>query len=136
MSSPATTTDPHHLPQIEGANFLNLLIVDDSLMVREACREVAQSLGFNSVVAESAEQALRLLDRSSIDAVLLDLKLPGTGGMDALRSIRTHRPDAVVIVVTGYGTVESAVQAMKNGAYCSRPGAGRFVPQRAVRVRH
>lgn len=117
MSSPATTTHVHHLPQIEGANFLNLLIVDDSLMVREACREVAKSLGFNSEVAESAEQALRLLDRSSIDAVLLDLKLPGTGGMDALRSIRTHRPDAVVIVVTGYGTVESAVQAMKNGAY-------------------
>ena len=117
MFSAPTATDLNHLPQIEGANFLNLLIVDDSLMVREACREVAQSLGFNSEVAESAEQALRLLDRSSIDAVLLDLKLPGTGGMDALRSIRTHRPDAVVIVVTGYGTVESAVQAMKNGAY-------------------
>jgi PleD family two-component response regulator len=46
-----------HLPQIEGANFLNLLIVDDDRTIREACREVAQSLGFNTQVAESAEQA-------------------------------------------------------------------------------
>ena len=117
MLSSTGSADLNHLPQIQGANFLNLLIVDDSLMVREACREVARSLGFNSEVAESAEQALRMLDRSSIDAILLDLKLPGTGGMDALRSLRAHRPDIVVIVVTGYGTVESAVQAMKDGAY-------------------
>ena len=66
-----------HPPQIEGANFLNLLIVDDDRTIREACREVAQSLGFNTQVAESAEQAYRLLDSSSTDAVLLDLRLPG-----------------------------------------------------------
>ena len=65
-----------HPPQIEGANFLNLLIVDDDRTIREACREVAQSLGFNTQVAESAEQAYRLLDSSSTDAVLLDLRLP------------------------------------------------------------
>ena len=104
-------------PQIEGANFLNILIVDDERSIREACREVAQSLGFNTFVADSAEHAYRLLDAQGIDAVLLDLRLPGAGGLEALNRIKSLRPDAVIVVVTGYGTVQSAVQAMKNGAY-------------------
>jgi two-component system response regulator HydG len=107
---PATT-------QIEAANFLNLLIVDDERSIREACREVAQSLGFSAFVADSAEHAYRFLESQPFDAVLLDLRLPGAGGLDALRRIKERRPEAVVIVVTGYGTVQSAVQAMKNGAY-------------------
>jgi two-component system response regulator HydG len=104
-------------PQLEPANFLNLLIVDDERSVREACREVAMSLGFATLVADSAEHAYRLLDTQAFDAVLLDLRLPGAGGLEALRRIKERRPDAIVIVVTGYGTVQSAVQAMKNGAY-------------------
>jgi DNA-binding NtrC family response regulator len=112
--SPVPTTTA---PQIQPANFLNLLIVDDERSIREACREVAQSLGFSAEIADSAEQAYRMLDSHTFDAVLLDLRLPGAGGLDALRRIRDRRPEAVVIVVTGYGTVQSAVQAMKNGAY-------------------
>ncbi|HUM05189.1 MAG TPA: sigma-54 dependent transcriptional regulator [Terriglobales bacterium] len=103
--------------QIEGANFLNLLIIDDDRAVREACRAVAQSLGFNTQIAESAEQGCRLLDNHGTDVVLLDLKLPGAGGIEALHTIRKHRPDTLVVVVTGHGTVQSAVQAMKDGAY-------------------
>jgi DNA-binding NtrC family response regulator len=113
-SAQATLPTP---PQIEGANFLNLLVVDDERAIREACREVAQSLGFNTFAADSAEHGYRLLDAHGIDVVLLDLRLPGVGGLEALHQIRERRPDAVVIVVTGYGTVQSAVQAMKNGAY-------------------
>jgi DNA-binding NtrC family response regulator len=104
-------------PQMQPANFLNLLIVDDERSIREACREVAQSLGFSVYVADSAEHAYRLLETQTFDAVLLDLRLPGAGGLEALRRIKERRPEAVVIVVTGYGTVQSAVQAMKNGAY-------------------
>jgi DNA-binding NtrC family response regulator len=104
-------------PQFEPANFLNLLIVDDERSIREACREVAQSLGFTAQIADSAEQAYRMLELQSFDSVLLDLRLPGAGGIDALRRIKERRPETVVIVVTGYGTVQSAVQAMKNGAY-------------------
>jgi len=104
-------------PQIMAANFLNLLIVDDERSIRDACREVALSLGFIAHVADSAEHAYRLLQVQSIDAVLLDLRLPGAGGLEALRQIKAHRPEALVVVVTGYGTVQSAVQAMKNGAY-------------------
>jgi DNA-binding NtrC family response regulator len=112
----AETSTPN-TPQIEGANFLNLLIVDDERAIREACREVAQSLGFNSSGADSAEHAYRVLDSQGVDVILLDLKLPGAGGLEALHQIKERKPDAVVIVVTGYGTVQSAVQAMKNGAY-------------------
>lgn len=104
-------------PKPEAGNALNLLIVDDERAVREACREVARTMGFNTLVAESAEHAFRLLESHAIDVVLLDLKLPGVGGMEALNRIKQQRHDAEVIVVTGCGTVQSAVQAMKNGAY-------------------
>jgi DNA-binding NtrC family response regulator len=104
-------------PQVMAANFLNLLIVDDERAIREACREVALSLGYVAHVADSAEHAYRLLQTHTIDAVLLDLRLPGANGLEALRQIKAQRPEALVIVVTGYGTVQSAVQAMKHGAY-------------------
>ncbi len=102
--------------QIEGANFLNLLIVDDDRATREACRDVARSLGFNAQVADCADQAYRMLDTSNIDAVLLDMR-PGPRSLEALHGIKRHRADTLVIVVTGFGTVQSAVQAMKDGAY-------------------
>src|SRR5947209_15053373 len=91
--------------QIEGANFLNLLIVDDERSVREACREVAQSLGFNTFVAESAEHAYKIMDTNPVDGVLLDMKLPGAGGLEARHYIREPRPDSAVVVATGFGPV-------------------------------
>jgi two-component system response regulator HydG len=104
-------------PSIDGANYLNLAIVDDERAIRDVCREVAQSLGFHAVVAESAEHAYRVLESQAIDVVLLDLKLPGAGGLEALHQIKALRPDVEVIVITGHATVQSAVQAMKCGAY-------------------
>jgi two-component system response regulator HydG len=104
-------------PHPEATNFLNLVIVDDERAIREACREVARSLGFSALVAESAEHLYRLLESQPIDVVLLDLKLPGAGGLEALSRVKRYRPDAEVIVVTGYATVQAAVQAMKQGAY-------------------
>jgi len=102
---------------LETAALLNVLIVDDERSVRDACREVASALGYRASVAESAEQALRRADAQDFDAVLLDLKLPGLGGMAALRQLKTRRPDLEVVVMTSHGTVESAVEAMKSGAY-------------------
>src|SRR6202163_2436257 len=116
MTSPALSPT-NAVPQTQPANFLNLLIVDDERSIREGCREVAHSLGFTAHAADSAEQAYRHLDAQSFDAVLLDLRLPGAGGLEVLRRVKEKRPEAVVVVVTGYGTVQSAVQAMKNGAY-------------------
>ncbi len=107
---PVTTQTPE-------TNLLNLLIVEDERSVRECCRDVAQSLGFNVLLAESREQAYRLLDTSNIDVVLLDLRLPAGSGLEILRDIKRRRPEAVSIVMTGFATVQSAVQAMKLGAY-------------------
>ena len=104
-------------PQILATNFLNLLIVDDERSIRDRCREVASSLGFTAHVADSAEHAYRLLQTHNVDAILLDLRLPGAGGLEALGRIKAQNPEALVIVVTGYGTVQSAVQAMKHSAY-------------------
>lgn len=103
--------------QIAGAELLNLLIVDDERAVRESCREAAQINGFNTFVADSAEQAYKVLESNAIDIVLLDLKLPGASGLEALREVRKRRPDAAVIIITGYATVASAVHAMKQGAF-------------------
>jgi two-component system response regulator HydG len=96
---------------------LNLLIVDDERSMRESCREVAHSLGFNSRVADSPEHAYQALESGSTDVVLLDLRLSGNGGLEVLREIRQRRPEALIVVMTGFATVQSAVQAMKLGAY-------------------
>jgi two-component system response regulator HydG len=95
----------------------NLMIVDDERAVREGCRDVALASGFNAFIAENAEQTYANLEANSIDAVLLDLKLPGTSGLEVLRQIRQRRPETLVVVVTGYATVQSSVQAMKLGAF-------------------
>jgi two-component system response regulator HydG len=113
----ATAITPTPTPQLQAANFLNLLILDDDRAVRDTTTDVAHSLGFSTHVAESADQAYRLLETANIDAVLLELRFNGGSGLEALRTIKRHRPDAVVIVVTGYATVQSAVHAMKSGAY-------------------
>ncbi len=104
-------------PEKAEANLLNLLIVDDERSIRDGCREIAQQIGFSTYIADNAEHAFRVLDTTSIDVALIDLRLPGVSGMEILREIKRRRPDAVVIVITGFATVQSAVQAMKHGAY-------------------
>ena len=104
-------------PQILAANFLNLLIVDDERSIRDACREVALSLGFTAHVADSAEHAYRLLQTSQRGCRPARSSLAGRRRPGSSRPIKAQDPEALVIVVTGYGTVQSAVQAMKHGAY-------------------
>ncbi|PYV84997.1 MAG: sigma-54-dependent Fis family transcriptional regulator [Acidobacteria bacterium] len=96
---------------------LNILIVDDERSVREACREVAASLGYHTTAIESAEQALRVTESQTIDLVLVDLMLHGTSGLELLRKLKGRRPETEVVMMTGHGTIESAVEAMKCGAY-------------------
>jgi len=112
-----TTFVPSGPRTIEAPALLNLLIVDDDRAVREAAREATSLLGYRASACDSVEQATRILESQSIDIILLDLKLPGTSGLETLRQIKRRRPDLEVIVTTGHGTIESAVQAMKAGAY-------------------
>ncbi|MGA2990177.1 MAG: sigma-54 dependent transcriptional regulator [Candidatus Korobacteraceae bacterium] len=99
------------------ASLLNLMIVDDERAIRDGCREIAQAIGFSTLVADDTVEATHLLETSGADVVLLDLRLPGGSGLELLRDIKRRRPETVVIVITAFATVHSAVEAMKNGAY-------------------
>jgi two-component system response regulator HydG len=95
----------------------NLLVVDEERAIRDGCRELAIATGYHALVAESAEQAYRLLETNRIEVVLLELRLSGATGLEFLRQIKARYPETIVIVVTGYATVRTAVEAMKLGAY-------------------
>jgi len=114
--APSTSAYPDP-PLFESPTLLNLLIVDDDRLVRDACREAATALGFHTSTSQSADQALWLIGSQAIDIVLLDLNLPEPGRLDILREIKHRRPDIEVIVASTNATVDSAVQAIKNGAY-------------------
>jgi two-component system response regulator HydG len=108
---------PPPVIQDGGPALLNLLIVDHDRFVREACREAAAVLGFRVTATEFAEQAVWLIDSEPIDVVLLDLNLPGGNGLDLLRRAKLQRPSIEVIVTTADGVVQTAVEAMRAGAY-------------------
>ena len=94
-----------------------LLVVDDEQSIRRLCMTIGNSLGFACAEAESAEAALARLDAEIPDLVLTDLKLPSQSGVELLRQIKTLLPRTEVAIMTGHGSIESAVDAMKLGAY-------------------
>ena len=96
---------------------LNVLIVDDDRTIREGCQEVARACGHATYVADSPAPAYEILAAHSIDLVILDMKLRGSSGLDVLHEVKRRKPDCIVVVITAYGTIESAVQAMRCGAY-------------------
>jgi two-component system, NtrC family, response regulator AtoC len=96
---------------------IRLLVVDDEQSIRRLCMTIGTSLGFACTEAESAETAVTRLDGEAPDLVLTDLKLPSQSGVDLLRQIKALLPRTEVTIMTGHGSIESAVDAMKLGAY-------------------
>ncbi len=92
------------------------LVVDDEKTQRETLRTVLESWGHQVQEASGGQKALDLLEGNPIDVILTDLRMPGMTGLDLLAAAKEARPDIDVIVMTAYGSVEGAVQAMKNGA--------------------
>ena len=95
----------------------NLLIVDDELIVRDSLSKWFREENYDVSTADSAAAALALLAERPFDIALVDIKMPGTDGIELQRRLKEINPDLVVIIMTGYASVETAVSALKNGAY-------------------
>jgi DNA-binding NtrC family response regulator len=100
-----------------------ILLVEDDDSLRRVTQLQLEKLGFTTSVAATAEQALKVLAESPYDVLLTDLNLPGMSGMDLLKRAKLEHPETIVIVITAFGTVASAVEAMKSGAhdYVTKP---------------
>jgi signal transduction histidine kinase len=94
-----------------------ILVIDDELGIREGCRRVLAAQGFMVDTAETGMEGLRKLQAAAYDLVLIDVMMPGVNGIDLLPPIHQHDPEIVCIIITGYGTVDLAVKAIKQGAY-------------------
>ena len=94
-----------------------ILIVDDEANIRESLAGVLSDEGFRVITAESAEDGLESVAEEAPDLLLLDIWLPGMDGVDALKIIKERKRDLPVIMISGHGTVETAVKATKFGAY-------------------
>ncbi len=94
-----------------------ILVVEDDDSLRRVTEVQLEQAGYAVATAAEAGQALALLEKSPADLVITDLKMPGLSGIELLRRIKADYPEIIVIVVTAFGTVESAVEAMKAGAY-------------------
>ena len=115
----------------------NILIVDDDPDVQEVLKDRLESLGYRAVPALTGRQGLELLDKESPQMVFLDIELPDMNGLEALKAIRKRQNDVAVVIVTAYGTIERAVQAMKDGAYDFiqkplKPGYVALIVERAM----
>jgi len=94
-----------------------LLIVDDEENVRRSLQGVLQDEGYCVDTVPSGQECLKVLDRRGYDLIFLDVWLPGRDGLDVLKELRTRRPTQYVIMISGHGTIETAVQATKLGAF-------------------
>jgi len=94
-----------------------VLVVEDEATIQEILSHILGEVGHEPVVVGSAEKAQELLGRESFDLLIIDLMLPGMGGLDLLRMIKRQDPEQAVVMITAFGSVETAVQAMKEGAF-------------------
>ncbi len=107
-----------------------ILVVDDEAVIREGVRRILDGGGFTVETYANGYLAIEKLQEESFDLLITDLKMPGMGGMEVLKSIKVLQPETPVIIITGYSSVDTAVEAMKNGAvdYIAKP----FSPEEII----
>ena len=109
---------------------VKVLVVDDEAVIRKGLCRVMEGRGYQAESAESGFAAIEMLQKTPFNIVITDLKMPGMDGIEVLKAIKILQPDVPVIMITGYSTVDTAVEAMKNGAfdYISKP----FTPEQVI----
>ncbi len=139
----AVLETPHaHLavrePTRREVSAMNLLIVDDEQFIREMCGEVGRGLDMNVTSVATAEEAAELLEYAPIDILLTDLQLPGASGLALLKKVRDMYPEMALMVLTQYGTIDSAVEVTRLGAvdYVTKPFRMEELKSRLVRAAH
>lgn len=111
---------------------IHILVVDDEKGIREGCRRILTSEGYAVDVAENGKLGLDMVKAASYDLIFVDLMMPVMGGMEFMDAVRQLDPEIIMIVITGFATVETAVEAMKHGAYDYIPKP--FTPDQLISV--
>ncbi len=96
---------------------MRILLIEDEKITRISLSNTLKKEGYQVSSSETAREGLELFRKQPFDVVITDLRLPGMSGLDVLKEVKKHSPDCTVIVMTAYGTVETAVEALKQGAY-------------------
>jgi len=101
----------------------NILVVDDDMSVRTTFSSVLRQEGYRVTAVKNGYEAIKAIDEESFDLALVDLGMPGMDGIRVLEKIKTRRPQTRVIIFTGYGSITTAVEAMRKGAtdYLNKP---------------
>jgi len=115
-----------------GAIKAKILVIDDETIVHESCSRILTDEGYIIESAFTGQEGLKKIEEGSYDLVITDLKMPGISGMEALKKIKDNNPDIGIIMVTGYSTAETAVEAMKLGAFDYLPKP--FTPDEIISV--
>jgi DNA-binding response OmpR family regulator len=120
-----TESTPASLPRVSANLIPRILVVDDELAMRASLQEILELEGFQVSQAESGEEALQILGDGTVDLMLLDLKMKGMDGLETIEGAKQLSPETVIIMLTAHGTLESAIGAMRHGAfdYLLKPAA-------------
>jgi DNA-binding NtrC family response regulator len=117
------SSKPEVARTFERPSTVSVLVVDDEQTARDLCCDVATDTGLRARGAATTEEALDILDQSAVDIVITDLRVPELGGLELLKRVREHYPQTAVVMLTQFGTIDSAVEATRMGAadYVTKP---------------
>ncbi len=115
-----------------GAIKAKILVIDDEQIVHESCNRILTEEGYEVKNAFTGQEGFKKIEEEQFDLVITDLKMPGISGMEALKKIKKDNPNIGIVMVTGYSTAETAVEAMKLGAFDYLPKP--FTPDELISV--
>ena len=115
-----------------GAIKAKILVIDDEKFIQEGCNRILTGEGYDVETSYTGQEGFKKMEEETYDLVITDLMMPGISGMEALKKIKKNDPDIGVIIITGYPTPETAVEAIKLGAldYLPKP----FTPSELISV--